>query len=259
LSRLMPGLDPPALAPLDYLPPPEGLALQYLQVLLPYDTSDEIEKAIMALGDWFAAPPAAQPEASMFLTRRMSAEGDTITIGLSVDAARNLEAFAPGAGELPDRVETFRGLFLTDIRPAGEQGPQFRVAYDGEDPAGLWPLEVGKAVSGTGRYLVICPDGFQMASMMLGCRIGMESVSIGGLEYSLTVEATEAVHVPLGRFDSFVLRYRERARVTVGGQEQTREQETKWWLAPELGFWVRRTSLIGDRMAVMQAVARPAD
>ncbi|MDH3264982.1 MAG: hypothetical protein OEM24_13415, partial [Paracoccaceae bacterium] len=45
LSRLMPGLDPPALAPLDYLPPPEGLALQYLQVLLPYDTSDEMENA----------------------------------------------------------------------------------------------------------------------------------------------------------------------------------------------------------------------
>lgn len=259
LNRLMPRPEPPALAPLDYRPPPEGLALQYLQVILPYDTRDEMEKAILALGDWFAAPPAAMPEATLFVTRRLSAEGDVVGIGLTVDAARNLEAFAPGTGRLPDRVETFRGFFPTDIRPAGDQGPHFRLAYDGGEPADLWPLEVGRAVSGAGRYLAVCPEGFHLPSMMLGCRIGMDSVEIGTVEYSLAVEATESVRVPLGRFDSFVVRYRERARLTMGGQEQLREQETKWWLAPEFGFWVRRTSLIGDRIAVMEAVARPAE
>ena len=77
---------------------------------------------------------------------------------------------------------------------------------------------------------------------------------MGTLEYSLFVEKVENIHVPLGKFTSYVVRYRERATSEVAGQQKSREIETKWWVVPELDFWVKRTSQLGDKISVLQAI-----
>jgi len=244
----------PTLAPLSYATPAPGLQVQYLQVIVPRDTRSEMELAIQDLASWFSPEPKATPIASAFITRTMTTTGDTVTMAMRVDDQENMDRFlAPGA-RLPDSVEAFRGLFLNEFRPRGMDGPVFRVAYDGPDPAGLWPLKVGNQINGTGRLLLKCPDGFQLESMVLGCRIGMQNLELGTLQYNLIVEKTETAIVPMGQYQTFVVRYRELGTINMGGNVDSRETEIRWWVSPDLDFWVKRTRLQGTNIATAVAV-----
>lgn len=244
----------PALAPLTYNAPRQGLSVQFLQVILPRETRSEMELAIQGIADWFQPAAKAMPEAKAMITRTLRTDGDRMTVGLKTDAEYNMEKFmAPGAIP-PESVETFRGLFTSEFRPRGVEGPVFQITHEGADPAVLWPLEVGKEVVGHGRLLLMCPKTFQFESMVLGCRIGMKEVHMGTLDYSLYVEKTEQIYVPLGYFDTYVVRYRELSTSMVGAKKIKREVETKWWIAPDLNFWVKRTTQMGDKVSSSTAI-----
>lgn len=245
--------DSPDLPPLAYTPPAAGLTIRYLQVLLPRDTRDEMEKAIDELFDWFSPVEKAEPEMRMIMTRTMEPAGDAVSIRLRLEAEEGKDSVAR---TLPTGIVTFRGLFNTRLAARGDMqdAPVVDIVYEGADPADLWPLEPGKTLTGTGRYILQCPDHFVLPAMVMGCRIGMDSLELGALDYSFTVEGTEEIHVPLGTFKTYVLRYRERSVATIMGLEKSREIETKWWVAPALNFWVKRTNQQGDKIVTIHAV-----
>ncbi len=253
--ELTPDVENPGLPPLVYAPPAAGLEMQFLQTILPRDTRDEMEAAIGDLAAWFKAPPKAPPKAAAFVTRWLNPDGDDVGIELRLDAQDAMEDYLPPGGQMPQGVLAYRGLLLTEIRPMGDRGPQIAVIYDGPQPAEIWPLAVGNAVSGTGRYLLICTDRPKLVALMMGCRVGMESVELGTLEYSFAVDRVEQVRVPLGDFVTYVVRYRELAVVQFGENQQERQIETHWWVAPELNYWVQRTTLEGEDISKLVAVS----
>ena len=81
------------------------------------------------------------------------------------------------------------------------------------------------------------------------------------LTYSLAVDGTERIVVPLGIFDTHVVRYRELGAIEFAGRRQERTLETTWWIAPELGMWVRRTGQQGEFVVIAEAtdLILPAD
>jgi hypothetical protein len=88
----------------------------------------------------------------------------------------------------------------------------------------------------------------------MGCLPGVDAITVGNLEYGLTVEPPEQIVVPLGRFTTYVVRYREKSRAKIMGRTSERVVETKWWIAPKLNYWVRRSSQLGDKMLIAEAV-----
>ena len=242
------------LPPMAYAPPANGLQIEYLQVILPRETRDEMEVAISDLFNWFAAVERAVPKAAAFIVRTLQPDGAFIDVDLELEAQDRMEDFLPPGGELPQGVRSLHGVLLTDMRPAGDKGPIIQIVHDGPQPSDIWPLEVGNAISGTGRYILVCPESFQMASMMMGCRIGMDSLDLGVLDYSLTVDRVEQVEVPMGDYLTYVLRYRELATVTIGGVETARQIESNFWIDPTLNYWVKQTSQVEDDISTLMAV-----
>jgi len=252
LVQLDPNLE---LSPLQYEPPEDGLSIRYLQVFLPFDTRDEMEIAIMDLANWFSAPPKAMPEALALITRNLTVhDGDVVQIDLDLEAEKNLEVVTSTGGKIPESIDTFRGLFLRTLRTEAG-GPEFRKVFDEGEPATLWPLVVGNTVTGRGGFELVCPEEFSMDAMMMGCLHDVPFVRLGTLEFSLVVEKQEQIHEPLGVFDTFVVRYRELSKMEAFGREAKREVETRWWISPELGFWVKRTNQRGDKIASLHAVS----
>jgi len=254
LANLVTPQENPTLAPLAFSAPQDGLALQYLQVLMPLDARDDMEAAIGALADWFRPVPKAQPSATAFITRTLQPHGDFLDIGLQLDAQNGM---GNAAQTMPAQVSTIRGLLTSEIQTVGnngENGPIIQVSYEGQDPTTLWPLAVGNEVIGTGRYVLDCPKSPVLAAVMMGCRSGIAYVNMGRFEYSLTVEKVEDVHVPMGQYMTYVVRYRERGTASFMGSTRARDLETKWWISPELGFWVKRTNIQGDKIAILQAM-----
>jgi len=144
-------------------------------------------------------------------------------------------------------------LLSSVIQPSGPRGPTFAIRYDEGSSPDIWPLEVGRSVSGTGRILLVCPEKTKLMAVAMGCSQGVETVELGALEYSIEVVGAEQVHVPLGVFDTLVIRYREKAYMEVFGRRKDRVVESKWWFSPELEFWVRRTGQQGDKVYIAEA------
>ena len=252
LVQLSPDVQIP---PLQYEPPDDGLRIRYLQVFLPFDTRDEMEIAIMDLANWFSAPPKAMPEALALITRNLTVRDDNVVqIDLDLEAEKNLDAVTSAGGKIPESIDTFRGLFLRTLRTE-DGGPEFRKVFEEGEPAMLWPLAVGNTVTGRGGFELVCPEEFSMDAMMMGCLHDVPFVQLGTLEFSLVVEKQEQIHEPLGVFDTFVVRYRELSKMEAFGREVKREVETRWWISPELGFWVKRTNQRGDKIASLHAVS----
>jgi len=255
------GLAPPVSAltmePMAFIPPETGLTLRYLQVILPKSAAtDGMEDSIADLIDWFRPSHKAMPEAKVLFSRSIGeTRSDQVTLNLNVDA-KDIPDGALDPSKTPDSVTTYRGLMPTEMQPSGPNGPKMAIRFDDGDLASLWPLKEGNTVSGTGRYVLVCPDKFILTAAALGCRGGVETVDVGHLEYNLTVEPPESIQVPMGRFDTQVVRYREISYIELFGKRQDHTLETKWWIAPELDFWVKRTSQQGDKMYLVEAMER---
>jgi hypothetical protein len=252
LQELAP-TEPPQLPPLAYRAPKPGLRIEYLQALLPIEEQvDEVEAAIMALAGWFKASPKAVPEKLVFISRQTAPrDGDIVDIALSAGAQKNLNL------KLPPEVSYFRG-FLPDILPGRAGDPKIKAVFEA-DLSDLWPLKVGNAITGTGSYMLLCPEKPGMREIISGCRVGMDAVKMGEIEFSLAVTAQETIRVPLGLFPTYVVRFRERSFLQFPGNKRERELETTWWISPTLNFWVRRTGQRGDKIMVIEATAILAD
>jgi tetratricopeptide (TPR) repeat protein len=245
--------EPPQMPPLDYRAPEPGMRIEYLQVLLPIEEQvDEMEAAIMELAGWFKASPKAVPEKLVFISRETTPrDGDIVDVALSVGAQKNLKL------KLPPKVSYYRG-FLPDILPGREKDPKIKAVFD-TDLSELWPLKVGKSITGTGTYMLLCPEKPGMREIISGCRVGLDAVKMGEIKFSLAVTAQETIRVPLGLFPTYVVRFRELSFLQFPGKKRTRELETTWWISPELNFWLRRTGQRGDKIMVIEATAILAD
>jgi len=242
------------LPPAPYQPPQEGLTVRYLQSFVEMDTRDEMEVAIMAIADWFSPAQAAEPEALSYVTRKYSAEDDvTVRIEATLGESENLQVVLP-LRRIPPYTRNFRGLFPTEIPDIDEGGPVFAMWYETGDPETLWPLEVGKHVEGTGSVQLVCPESWSLIASLAGCTPGVEFVSRGELEYGLTVEKAEQIHVPLGIYDTYLVRYRSLGSMEAMGRRIEQTIEVKYWIAPELGIWIKRTNERNGKIAIVEAV-----
>jgi tetratricopeptide (TPR) repeat protein len=248
-SRKKEGLpeQPPKLPPLKFRAPDPGLKINFVQALLPKEKQvSDVEASIMALGGWFKAPAKAVPEKLVFISREMSGGGgDIVDIALATGAQKNLKL------KIPPNVSYYRG-FLPDILPGPEKDPKIKAVFDA-DLSELWPLEVGKSITGTGTYQLLCPEKPGMREIVSGCRVGLDAVKMGEIKFSLMVTAQETIRVPLGLFPTYVVRFRELSFLQFPGKKRERELETTWWISPELNFWVRRTGVQGDKIMVIEA------
>jgi len=241
-------LDPaPTLAPMSYRQP--GTGAQYLMTLLPVDPRSEMERSIMAIANWFSAEPKATPEAMAILDVRTAVtKGDEIAISTEVLNGWKIPKGSTG------NTQSFRGLFPLLIEPGGPQGPQIRTRYDGDGPAGAWPLIAGKSLSGTGSFAIVCPEVFNLGAALIGCRPSVIEVPVGRLEFNLYVDRVEDIFVPMGTFRTYVLRYRELSFLELGGVKRDRVIETTWWIDPQTGLWVKRTGEQGGKIVTLQAL-----
>lgn len=243
--------DPePKLPPLEYTPLRDGAEVEYLMTLLPVDPRSEMERSIMAIANWFSAEVKARPEAKAVLNWKATTTGpDEVEV-----VTRVLDGWkVPKGGSAT--TQSFRGLFDLLIQPGGPQGPQIKTSYDDPDPTKAWPLEVGKSFTGTGSFAILCPEVFNLAAAFMGCRPEVVEVPVGRLEYNLYVDRVEEVLVPLGKFRTYVLRYRELSFLELGGVKRERVIETTWWIDPQTGLWVKRTGEQGGKIVTLQALA----
>ncbi|MGD1886845.1 MAG: tetratricopeptide repeat protein [Cohaesibacteraceae bacterium] len=221
-----------------------------LTVLLPQETQSEREAAIGELANWFRAPRRATPEAGTWTreTFDLTEDGDVVS---SIMVEERFEV----PESLPDHIvrHTDRGVILT-LNRDGEEGPGLISRPD--DPQALdaiWSLQVGYAVTGSGTYRTLCPPDWGLTSVLMGCGDN-DSVEAGTYTFEAEVMRVERVGVPAGTYDAFVVRYRELGNVRQMGNERERVQEFTWWVAPEAGTWVRRTSLQDDKVATQERV-----
>lgn len=243
--------SPPALAPLDYAVGADGRGYRYIAVVTEVDTRDEMEIAIMAIADWFSSSRIALPEAKGFLTRRFTAGADDLVeISTATEAADGLP------GGLGSARERFRGLMPMRLTPPDPSWPAFEIAYDSGNLAELWPLQTGRQVTGEGRYWVACPPEGEsnFFFIMVGCRPEAPDPDVGFFEYNFEVIGTERVTVPMGQFDTFVVRYRELGYREMGGVRQDRVYEVKWWISPETGDAVRTSFEADGKLLTLEAI-----
>lgn len=221
-----------------------------LTVLLPLETQSEIEAAIGELANWFRAPRRATPEAGTW-TR----ETFDLTDAGEVKTTIHIEERFEVPESLPDQIvrHADRGVVLT-LNREGPEGPGLVVRPDDAGALdSIWPLQVGNSVTGTGTYRALCPPNWGLASVLMGCGDN-DSVEAGTYTFEIDVTGVERIGVPAGTYDTFIVRYREQGTVRQIGEDHERLQETTWWVAPEAGTWVRRTSLQGDKIATMERV-----
>ena len=155
----------PALDPLPWLSPVDGMSMRFLQVMVPFDARDDMERAIGDLALWFAAPPLATPEAKADISRTVTNVGlDEVSLGITLNAEEDL----PEDAVLPSSLLTFRTL-LPLVQDRGVDAPNLRITYNTPDVAALWPLEAGNTVSGEANYELQCPPDPDFLMRMFGC------------------------------------------------------------------------------------------
>lgn len=247
-------VENPVLPPAAYVSPADGLQIDILQVTLPREERDEMELAILDIVDWFSRVERARAIGAANLATELGVAGDQIQLLQTVGDAWGEDAFLPPSAVIEGGMGTFRGLLQTDIAPRGPGGPILRASYDTGRPADLWPLEVGNSIEGQGRFLLICPERFNLMSATLGCRVGVDEIALGTFDYGLLVERVEQVEVPAGDFIAYVVRYRQLAVLESMLEGAERTAETRWWIVPELGFWVKRTNQQNRQIATSYAV-----
>lgn len=194
------------------------------------------------------------PESLSWFTRTITnIDGDFITVTGDLGASENIDVVMPG-GEYPPYTRTFRGLMPIEFGALREGDPVFAAWHERPTLEKLWPLEAGKSIEGTGTVQLVCPAEFMLIAALAGCGPDVEFVHRGDIEYGILVEKAEQIHVPLGVFDTYVIRYRLLGSMEAFGRRIERTVEIKWWFAPELGFWIRRTNECGGKVAVIEAV-----
>ena len=252
LNRIVqePG-TPPALSPHGYTPPDEGMRIRYLEVTLPEDPREDIEKAIDDLINWFSAVAKPEPEALAFVTRQVGAQADDGRIPIKAETQHRV-IYNQDLPEPGDTVLT--ELTLNGLLPAGreQEGGAGRIRYDG-NPGSIWPLEVGNTVEGDAVLELVCGEELSMRSFIMGCKPDIEAIPLGRMQYSLQVEAMETILVPMGLFDTYVVRFSEISTLEIFGANEERRIEYRWWIAPERNFWVRRTRLQDGKVLVSEA------
>ncbi len=235
-----------------YRPPRPGLAIRYVHALMPAEATDEVEEAIGDLINWFRPIPRAQPEGLAFLRYEIGP-----TAGPRTMVSMRLEKEDRRGSDMPiprrARGESLRGMLPLSRRP-GTKGPPIRIEYETGDITELWPLEAGRVVEGTGRFFLDCPDPLVLPARLIGCRTPGEALVVGDFTWRMEVLGGERLLLPVGDVDTWRLRYRENATLRIGGRERSRPSEVNWWFSPELGYWLRRTIPLEDKLQTLEAV-----
>lgn len=238
-ERINAAIDPevaPAPDRIDRKPRTEPLKIRYVLDLLPVDTMSEMERSIMAIASWFSPAPDIEPEALAFITREFLPGDDEIEVKQEMEASEGFDEKLGIVGL------TYRGLVPLRITPPVPGAPTLEYIHAAPGLEALWPLEVGKELVGSGVIELPCPpEKPSMFELLSGCRVGMERTQAATFEYGMFVLRKEVVTVPLGRFDTIVIRYRDLSTITMGGVTQSRQIEQHWWFAPELGAYVQAT------------------
>lgn len=238
------------LPPMEYEAPAVDKKAKYLQVLLPRDMRDPVTRAIEDLLDWFRPQSKERPTALAMMertTKRVS--GD---LSMYEQIVTDQLGF-PGVNKTPTQITAYRGLFPVDLK-FGARGPRIEIRYDMNLIQNLWPLEAGKNLVGAGEYHLHCPPFDNEQTRSIGCTPG-NTVKIGAFDFSLYSEKAEEILVPLGKFKTYVVRYRENGAIELFGRKETREIETKWWIDSKTRRWVKRTIQMGDKTAVAEALS----
>lgn len=247
---------PVELPPMEYQPPRTDAPIRYIQTLLPRETRSEMELAIMEIANWFSPEPKAMPKLLSYFTRTVTGhDGDVVASHIDLDRILRVDDSIPRPPVWEFDQLSYRDLMRRRFAPIGPGGFVVQVDYDPAAPVSdLWPLEVGRSVTGTGSFQIVCPEKLVMMTSLLGCREGMDFAQFGTLEYGFEVLRTERVHVPLGQFETYVLRYRELGVMTAGGVDRNHEFEITWWVAPALGTWVQQMKIEGEFMSIQYAM-----
>lgn len=232
----------------------EPAALRYLRVYAPVDTRDEMEIAIGALVNFFGGNENPVPMGERVFDVSLTPDGGQVMriTRTTIDrAGRSHERYSP--------VALWRGLIDAAYQPIDDAPvivADFGLSGDGPGPADIWPLAVGNRAEGTADYLAICTDDPTFAEILMGCRIGVDVVPRGTLDWSVEVTGAERVFVPLGFFDCWVIHYRQQAEITILGHTRRFDLDLRLWYAPELGTYVKRMQLLpGDEYVLDQALA----
>jgi tetratricopeptide (TPR) repeat protein len=244
LARLVPSA-PPDLRPAEYAPPPDR-ALPYLQTLF----------APQADGLSADTGPDGPLLAAAFVRRQAVTDGDRVRFEIAPAAGFEMDRLFPDPARRA-RVDTWRGLLVPEIAPAGPQGPRIRTDL-GFDPATLWPLTTGTTLSGTADVVMTCPSARMLTAVSVGCIAPGTEMSLGQLDVTLSVEGTETLRVPRGTFDTFRVRYTEAGTLGIGSLTEPHRREVIWWIAPALGTWVRRVTSDADGVTVLSLLADDA-
>jgi len=239
--------------PFTVAPPPVGLTIDYLQLeVLPEVVRDPMEEAIGDLVGWFKEPePLPLPLASLFVTRQVQAiEGRETALAITLSYPD-----VDDADELLERaVGHIDGLWPSSFPTP--KGAGASIGYDLEALAKIWTLTPGESSSGAGTIFVACPaEGTppDVLAALVGCQPG-QTVQIGSLTWTATLEGWEDVLVPVGRHAALKLRYVEDAEMTVMGQTRQRTAVTTWWWSPEIGWWIKRRHEKDGKIEVSEAV-----
>jgi hypothetical protein len=241
LPVLAPDIAAPDFGRLTFEAPPQGLAIDYIQVINAVQPPvDEMEAAIGDLIFWFVGEPDKPlPLESDFVTREIGATENGVT---TVHAA---ETFS---GDQPDTVRYGQLLLPLDIPEAGTA-----FTYEGADA--IFALAPGESTTGTGALLLACPAEPDPVATMLGCLPGVANLPVGTLQWTASFVGWEYVLVPAGHRVTARILYEEVAETVMFGQTVNRAARTTFWLDPEIDWWIKRERVEGDRIQTIEAVA----
>jgi len=244
-----------SLPPLDYVPPSVGLGLKFLQVMVKKETVSPEDEIVGDLIAWFKPTLRAVPSATAFVTRRILAASEAhVAVRIELAELGKRGRMIPERLKFPMDIDEVQGM-TRDHWQAGK-GPAFAVVFEGASPRDLWPLTEGRKITGTGGIDLVCPEGFSLPAAAVGCIPEQRRVRVGEIRFEARVEPSMRIHVPLGQFDVFVIRYAEKGTITMLGRTEEREVVRTWYWAPSLGYWVKRVDQIDDQLVVHQAVER---
>ena len=240
------------------LPPAEYVApapfhIQYLVDVLPVDTTDDMEDAILELQFFFTGTNYPVPIASAVIDYDYESEGDNLSYVGSITADNGFEDFL-GERKFGSHAQFYRGMLQNMFLPDDENAPIREVVFHAPGPAALWPLNQGNTVSGTGDMRIECPNPPTFRTSFLGCVDDAEFVNVADVTYSISVDGEQQIHVPMGTFDTFIVNYTTTYVISAMGQSSERTRTERFWFAPEIGFWVKRRTYIDDHPITFSAI-----
>lgn len=228
--------------PLTFVPPAEGLTLEFIAAIAPAVASEDTAVEVGAYLNQLATTDRTLP------TDR---DAHLWVFGPTEEFRTELEVTRLNTNAAPVARPTIYAAALRPLRSPVESGEGFSYVY--RDLELIWGLAIGESASGNGRVMIDCPEDAGAAAQNRGCYPNVPDIRYGTLEWTATFAGWEEVLVPTGRHLTARIEF-EIVSETGFDTMVTTVTNIVFWYDPQLGWWVRRQSSDGELVETAELV-----